>query len=82
MRSASNPVPAPCTAKLDIDEAILCKLSRAELQKFAKVCFTLLVTDATDISIDLKQENKVKANMKSKLIIQELLKLCKVVPLW
>jgi hypothetical protein len=36
MRSAGNPVPAPCTAKLDIDEAILCKLSRAVRTLFVR----------------------------------------------
>ncbi|KAG1739138.1 uncharacterized protein EDB91DRAFT_393993 [Suillus paluster] len=55
-----NPIPAPYLGKLDMDEATLRKLSRAQLQKLAK-------------------ENKVKANMKSEVIIKELVKLCKVV---
>jgi hypothetical protein len=76
-RTTENPNPAPCTGKLDTDEATLRKLSRAELQKLAKVRLALLVMDTSDV--DSKQENKVKANMKSESIITELVKLCKVV---
>ncbi|KAG1746491.1 hypothetical protein EDB19DRAFT_361034 [Suillus lakei] len=60
--SSINPIPAPPPGKLDMDEATLGKLSRAQLQKLAK-------------------EHKVKANMKSAVIISELVKLAKVVPL-
>ncbi|KAG0702880.1 hypothetical protein DFH29DRAFT_473748 [Suillus ampliporus] len=55
--TSKNPIPAPYPAKLDMDEATLRKLSRAQLQKLAK-------------------EHKVKANMKSEVIIGELVKLC------
>lgn len=45
MRSAGNPVPAPCTAKLDIDEAILCKLSRAVRTLFVRTLFVRSTDD-------------------------------------
>ncbi|KAG1860830.1 hypothetical protein F4604DRAFT_1790169 [Suillus subluteus] len=58
---SNNPIPAPGPGGLDMDEATLAKLSRAQLQKVAKA-------------------HKVRANMKSAVIIRELVKLCKFVP--
>jgi len=39
-------MPASRAGKLDMDEAALRKLTRAELQKLAKVCFRLLLSVA------------------------------------
>jgi hypothetical protein len=53
-------MPAPFPGKLDMDEATLRKLSRAELQKLAKVCLTFLVLNATvtDMTTATQREGK------------------------
>jgi hypothetical protein len=43
--SSNNPISAPGSGELDMDEATLAKLSRAELQKVAKVCLAFLVLE-------------------------------------
>ncbi|KAG2069644.1 hypothetical protein BDR04DRAFT_1232120 [Suillus decipiens] len=58
---SNNPIPALGSEGLEMSEATLAKLSRAQLQKVAKA-------------------HKVRANMKSAVIIQELVKLYKFVP--
>lgn len=45
-RPTKDQNPAPCPGKLNIDEATLRKLRRAELQKLAKVRSALLVVDS------------------------------------
>ncbi|KAG1861987.1 hypothetical protein C8R48DRAFT_774066 [Suillus tomentosus] len=62
VHSSNNPIPASGSGGLDMSEATLAKLSRAQLQKVAKA-------------------HKVRANMKSAVIIRELVKLSKFVPL-
>ncbi|KAG2347486.1 hypothetical protein BDR05DRAFT_987544 [Suillus weaverae] len=62
VHSSNNSIPAPGPGGLDMNEAALTKLSRAQLQKVAKA-------------------HKVRANMKSAVIIRELVKLRKFVPL-
>ncbi|KAG2369230.1 hypothetical protein BDR07DRAFT_1456854 [Suillus spraguei] len=61
VHSSNNSISAPGPGGLDMSEATLARLSRAELQKVAKA-------------------HKVRANMKSAVIIKELVKLYKFVP--
>lgn len=58
--TSKNPTPTLCPGTLDMDEATLRKLTRAALQKLAKVCFTFLVLNATvtDLTIGKQGEGK------------------------
>jgi hypothetical protein len=58
--ASKNQIPAPCPGKFDIDEATLRKLSRAELQKLAKVCLTFLVLNATDTDMTTATQREGK----------------------
>ncbi|KAG2043781.1 hypothetical protein BDR03DRAFT_939905 [Suillus americanus] len=62
VHSSNDSISPPGHGGLDMDEATLAKLSRAQLQKVAKA-------------------HKVRANMKSAVIIRKLVNLCKFVPL-
>src|ERR1700710_28600 len=58
--TSKNPTPTPCQGTLDMDEAKLRKLTRAALQKLAKVCFTFVVLNVTvtDLTIGKQGEGK------------------------